>query len=341
MTNQETDDKKQLLEDQTAGHLMQPKTDRTRMTAILVLIAALPALLLSLAALALFYISPARFNWLLAHLPGETVIRTLLFFAPVALFAVVLLAMLYSGRDRSAQPEEPAADLQAGEEKAPIPAQVMARMVLIPSLPLMLLAMSALVMGFVSPERFEEINAAMPGGPYSRILLFFAPIGLLIVIVPSLLLALGWIPLGNHAAIGETGKTSVIKRLSRAGVLSIFIPSALLLLLSITIFILSYLKPAYFERLMAHLQAEGVIRLGMLFTTAALMAIVLLSALYLSFRPSYERADLDLNQQTQPALSKPDDSGKRLMLWPLAAGLFLTAVMGLALFGVGFYLLLH
>ena len=71
-------------------------TGPTRLVATLVLIPTVPMLLASIAALALFYIAPVRFGNLINRLPGETFIRTALFFAPATLFAVVVLAALYA-----------------------------------------------------------------------------------------------------------------------------------------------------------------------------------------------------------------------------------------------------
>jgi hypothetical protein len=73
----------------------------------LVLVAAAPILLVSLAALGLFYLSPARFESVIARIPYEAFVRLALTFAPAILFAVVLLAYLYLGKrgvDDATQP---------------------------------------------------------------------------------------------------------------------------------------------------------------------------------------------------------------------------------------------
>ena len=68
----------------------------TRITATAVLVIAIPSLLLSSSALAVFYLAPDRFESILARLPGEAAIRTVLIFAPVTLLAIIVLALLYA-----------------------------------------------------------------------------------------------------------------------------------------------------------------------------------------------------------------------------------------------------
>ncbi|MEJ2571866.1 MAG: hypothetical protein P8Y98_15135 [Anaerolineales bacterium] len=57
-----------------------------RLVATLVLVPSVPMLIVSIAALALFYLAPTRFGNLIDRLPGETFIRTALVFAPATLF---------------------------------------------------------------------------------------------------------------------------------------------------------------------------------------------------------------------------------------------------------------
>ena len=67
----------------------------SRVLAALVLFPTVPMLMLSVSALALFYLAPSRFGALLSRLPGESIIRSALVFAPATLFAIVILALLY------------------------------------------------------------------------------------------------------------------------------------------------------------------------------------------------------------------------------------------------------
>ena len=73
----------------------------------MVLIAAIPMLLLSSLALIVFYAAPERFDSILARLPGETAIRTILIFAPVTLLAIIVLALLYAFEKPSTEVTRP------------------------------------------------------------------------------------------------------------------------------------------------------------------------------------------------------------------------------------------
>jgi hypothetical protein len=53
-----------------------------------------------MAALGLYYLSPTRFAQVLARLPYEEFTRLVITFAPAALFALVLLAILYLQKQR-------------------------------------------------------------------------------------------------------------------------------------------------------------------------------------------------------------------------------------------------
>ena len=68
----------------------------TRWVAGLLLVPSVPLLLLSVAALGLFYVAPQRFGELLERLPGDQYLRSALAFAPAVLLAFVVLAILYA-----------------------------------------------------------------------------------------------------------------------------------------------------------------------------------------------------------------------------------------------------
>jgi hypothetical protein len=88
------------------------KGEMLRIAVSAVLVAAVPALLASLAALLLSYFSPARFERMMDRLPFEEFVRVVLAFAPVVLLGVVLLASLFL---RSRQP----GDIQSEEQTRP------------------------------------------------------------------------------------------------------------------------------------------------------------------------------------------------------------------------------
>jgi hypothetical protein len=65
-----------------------------------VLVSAAPILTFSMAAVGLYFLSPTRFEQVLARLPYEEFTRLVVTFAPAALFALVLLASLYLQKQR-------------------------------------------------------------------------------------------------------------------------------------------------------------------------------------------------------------------------------------------------
>jgi hypothetical protein len=71
------------------------KAEMLRIAVSAVLVAAVPSLLASLAALLLSHFSPGRFERLMDRLPYEEFVRVVLAFAPVVLLGVVLLASLF------------------------------------------------------------------------------------------------------------------------------------------------------------------------------------------------------------------------------------------------------
>jgi len=80
----------------------------------MVLVPTVPMLIASLAGLALLYFAPDRLEGWLAALTGEGFIRLVLALAPVALFAVVLLALLYlSSSGRSFRPPSVSSDARS------------------------------------------------------------------------------------------------------------------------------------------------------------------------------------------------------------------------------------
>ncbi|OGO10111.1 MAG: hypothetical protein A2Z66_05940 [Chloroflexi bacterium RBG_13_66_10] len=88
-----------------AGRPVEVPWKAARLSVGMVLVPTVPMLIASLAGLALLYFAPGRLEGWLAALTGEGFIRLVLALAPVALFAVVLLALLYlSSSGRSFRP---------------------------------------------------------------------------------------------------------------------------------------------------------------------------------------------------------------------------------------------
>jgi len=314
----------------------------SRLMAVLVLIPAVPGLLGSVGAMVLFYLSPARFNKLLAMLPGETILRSLLFFAPSALFAVVLLAVLYARQGAIPQAAEQA------ESSNPMLLQFLARGGLVLGVPALLATTAGLLLSFVAPGRFEMIIEPLPGTSYIERLLPFAPLGLLFIVIPSLLVVTNLVNLGREKQPGrENGDAAA--RLSRWLVLIILIPSVLLLAMAVAALGLSVISPPHFAKLILRLTSEGVIRLGLLFGSSALLAVVLISSLFLLTRPKWVPLRAGSGRTAAGDSTAPMPTGvpgrqketPGCLVWLLSAGLFFTVTSSIALFGVAFYLLVR
>jgi len=324
-----------LAERTSAGETESPGLGKgnqksiSRAAAIFVLIPAVPGLMISLAAMGLFYLSPARFNKLLAMLPGETILRSLLFFAPTALFAVVLLAVLYAREGGKPEPSE------AAVSDNPVLVQFAARTGLIAGVPALLGATASLLLSFISPTRFQAFIEPLPGTRYIEKLLPFVPVGLLFVVVPSLLVVTNLVSFRRRGKAGRSADNAAAK-FSRSLVLIILVTSVLLLGMAVAALALSYISPPHFDKLLIRLTSEGVIRLGMLFGSSALLALVLISALYLMLRSG--RAAVPEGADGVAAVPRTQPGW---LVWLLSVGLFFTVTSSIALFGVAFYLLVR
>lgn len=294
---------------------------RVRWLALLALVPTVPALLCSTAALALFYLAPGRFSALLARLPGEDLLRTVLFFAPATLFAVVTLAVLYA--------LEPAAEPAAAPPAAPLGPSLARRLgalALGAGLPLLLLSTTALALAFVVPDRFGPWLARLPAGDLLRRVLPLAPFASLA------LTALGGAALSLARAPGTAPGLRLnadrLLRLAAGLVLAAALPWLAAALGALALF---RLAPGTFERLAARLPPETLLRLGLLFAPTALLAVVLLATLYLA-AGLVERAG-----QGSPARRWAGRAAVALAV----AGLTTAAVAALALLAATLVLLLR
>lgn len=306
----------------------------TRAVATLVLLPTVPLLLLSVAALALFYLAPGRFAALLARLPGDEFIRTVLIFAPATLLAVVVLAGLYAL-------ERP----EAVQQAAP-PSQRAARRVglnrlltwglLAPGLPLLTLAVGLWLFSFIAPTRFAILLEPLPGDAYLRQGLRVAPVLLLAVMVPAALFLL----LGGGGRARESASAPHAGRPVRWGVALTLAATVPLLALSLAALGLFYLDPARFRALLDHLTQESFVRLALVFTPAVLLSLVLLAVLFLFFsRPGAARPEPE--EPAQAAERELRRTRERLALWVLTGGLAGSAVVALGVLSVAVFLLLR
>lgn len=247
----------------------------TRLAATLVLVPTIPMMLASIAALALFYVAPARLDRLLARLPGEELLRTILFFAPATLFAIVVLALLYAlEQPAAARPVQPVA-------RRPTTASG----ILLVSTPLLLLSFTAWVARFLAPGRFSNLLEPLPGTVYLQRLVTFAPPVLLLVTLSALLFRRQRSIRSAAAEAPPAGWAPVANGWARAGAGLILLPTLPLLLASLAALALYSFSPERLEDLLTRLSQPTVVRLGLIFAPAALTAIVLLAGLYLFFSP--------------------------------------------------------
>ncbi|MCJ7511811.1 MAG: hypothetical protein MUO23_02440 [Anaerolineales bacterium] len=134
------------------------------------------ALLLSVALLLLSFVAPGRFGLLIEPLPGDRYLRTMIRLAPfVFSAALVVLASLAARRPGQAPGR--------GEPGTPWSAAVWSvRLLLIPTIPLLLFSLGALVLYYGAPSRFETLMATLGSEAFIRLVLFFAPFLLFAVI---------------------------------------------------------------------------------------------------------------------------------------------------------------
>lgn len=303
----------------------------TRLVATLVLIPTVPMLLVSVAALALFYAAPTRFGNLIARLPGDEIIRMALMFAPATLFAIVVLAVLYA-RDQPAA--EAAPDQGVGRERVPSRAWIAARVLLVPALPLLVLSIAALGLSFVAPAHFESLIDPLPGTTYLRVAIKIAPLALAAVVLPAMYFGFA----SGQASRSSSDMAAAPSRLTRMAVTFMLVPTVPVLLVSLAGLALFYVSPGRFDRLLARLPEEGFTRLTLVFVPIALLAVVLLAVLYLGTRQ--RGGDL---RQTPTRIVRRDWARVRssLAIWVLAGGLTLTAAAGMGLLGAALFLLLR
>ena len=249
-----------------------------RLAATLVLIPTVPMLLLSIAALGLFYIAPSRFGNFISRLPGEVFIRTALVFAPATLFAVIVLAVLYALE----KPEEGAAQGPESHQ-APVgveesieiimpPARRIARLVFIFAVPALLFSAAVWAVSFVAPGRFNRIVGSLQNEPLLQPLVNLVPPVLLVIVLVTAFLTF---------SSPQARRKAETLRIAVSAVLVAAVPS---LLASLAALLLSYFSPGRFERLMDRLPYEEFVRVVLAFAPVVLLGVVLLASLFLRGR---------------------------------------------------------
>jgi hypothetical protein len=272
------------------GQELQPKagiTNPTRFVAVLVLLVATPLLLLTGLALGLFFVAPERFNDFLARLPGEAAIRTVMIFAPAALIAIIVLAVLYAAEPKAEEtaPTQPFIPAERkAREAGPISTVNLTGWFLVGALPALLLLIAVRSAGFLSPERFESFIGRLPATPIIQFTIGagFPLLGLLVIVALIVFLTNPETPVVEE----RNWMFTVRDRLWEAGparlgvsVVMIFgMPLLVLSLLALTGFIV---RPARVLDVLIELPKEMILRLGLLFGPSSLFIVVVLAMLFL------------------------------------------------------------
>ncbi len=302
----------------------RPTKRASRAVALFVLVPAIPALLLSVLALAAFYLAPERFTTLLERLPGTEFLRVALIFSPATLFGVVLLAALYA--------LEPAGPRPVQEPTLPRPGAPLARLLasaaLAVSLPLLLLSAAGWVLSFVAPGRFELLVEPLPGTVLLQAVLPYAPFVFLAISAGAALALAG----------GSTRRPLHLPDVTRWSVRLILLAALPLLGLTLGGLFLFYAQPEWGDRLVAKLGVTAFVKLGLVFGPAVLVALVVLASLYLA-RPRAAEATLG---GTGEAPIMQQTAGRRTWsTWAFIAALAASSMMAVGVTVVVVYLLLR
>ncbi len=312
----------------------------TRIAATIVLLVASPMLLISALALALFYASPDRFNNILARLPGEAAIRTVMIFAPAALLAIIVLALLYAleppaaeiARPKPIQRSEPtssAISWLTNERRVSLSSWL-----LVFTIPATLFIISLRSASFLSPERFDNFIGRLPGSVFLE---FFMGVGFLILLLAGFVGLILFSGLSGGENGGERKISLSVRRwlgnfgperLAVGSVLIFSLPMLVISLLALTGFLA---RPSRVLDLLTQLPKEVILRLGLLFVPSSLFIVVVLAVLFLPRRLITEQARARF---FQPAQSYFDRFFQYLLTfgsWILYAGLTiaLASILGL------------
>jgi hypothetical protein len=154
---------------------LRPAAPRPRLLPALV-VGTATALLLSVALLLLSFVAPGRFGLLIEPLPGDRYLRPLLRLAPFVFSAalVVLTSLAARRPDKAAERGQPAPAWNAAVWSV--------RLLLVPTIPLLLFSLGALVLYYGAPGRFDTLMTTLGSEAFIRLVLFFAPFLLFAVI---------------------------------------------------------------------------------------------------------------------------------------------------------------
>jgi hypothetical protein len=306
----------------------------SKLVATLVLVPAIPMLLLSVVSLGLFYLAPVRFGEIISRLPGESLIRTALVFAPATLFAIVVLAVLYAveqpveGRVRTRSP--------GTDQPTRILLQQTSRWLLTPVVLASILSLGLWALSFVSPARFDRLLAPLPGDSYWKPLVPIAP--WLLFPLTMLLAYLTFNTAAKEDISTEKGARKRNRSLLDSSV-SAILTFALPALLASSAALIGYvLRPERVSSILERLPFDSLVRLILLFAPPTLFAVVVLAVLFLL--GSRRERSLDVSSEpvevSQGAMRRWRAS---IAMGILVAGLSLSAFLGLGSLGALLYIL--
>lgn len=305
-----------------------------RLVAIFTLIPTVPMLLISVAALALFYAAPARFSLWLARLPGETYLRSALIFAPVTLFAIVVLALLYAlEREQPAAPAAPDQPDRDGATSREVLRQA-ARWLLIPAVLALAGVVALRVLGLIAPAALEGLLVRVPLTDSVGRALELAPWLLLGLVIALAFTGLDLV--GGSTEARPTREPSGRPRvhsppLARAVVVLLLLGGSPALVFSMVLLVFYDLRGQVLVELFGRLPQGALLRLSLLFAPASLFVVVALATLYLSESALVRSASED---SWEPAGGLATLLAlRRLALWGLAAGILLGGTTLLAALG--------
>jgi hypothetical protein len=318
------------------------------------LIPTVPLLGLSVIALGLFYAAPARFERILARLPGEDFLRMVLMFAPASLLSLVILAVLYAVEAPKAEPAalertRPAARVAARGAMA-LPRWAPWALVAI-STGALLFSVGAAALSLIAPGRFAALIAPLPGDRYLTPLVRVSPLPTVMLTALAVAYAFG---VAGRAAGAVPWPRIDAARVSRIAAGLVLVQAVPMLAISLAALGLYFLSPGRFGRLIGQLAEQEWLRAGLLLAPVTLFTLLLMASLFFSGRPAaaaeggrappaVETRDRQAAPEARP---QPDPGWRgewapRLATWVLAVGLVFTAVTGTGLLGALFYLLLR
>jgi hypothetical protein len=303
-----------------------------RVAATLLLIPSVPMLLASIGALALFYAAPTRFGRLIERLPGDEFIRSALVFAPATLFAVVVLAVLYA-RQIPRPAARPATIPAFGD-----PWQLAASVCLLISITGLLISSAILALAFAAPARFEQFIEPLPGTRYLNWLVRLAPPAFLGLLVSSTLFLLVRRGAASTRAVGLDWSRLPVRaaRLAVGVTLAISTP---LLVVSLGALLVYRLSPVRILAAIHHVPLETLIRLGMIFSPAILLALVILTMIYL--RATSGSRMVNVQVSTPSHSGRPNPLRATVAAGVLLSGLMFTSALILGAVGAAAYLLVR